>query len=128
MAAKGEQCSRGDIYGISTKSDSLYYIGAVSYTASNDKRYSVSYTLIPQTRINACQCQFDRYAHVIADPCGSRACSSAEAVDGYDVGTAPGYTACDGGDIVDCGNLDYDRLFILCRFLERVYELPQILY
>ena len=47
-----------------------------------------------------------------------------EAVDGDDVCAAAGDAAGDGGDVVDGGHLDDNRLFVFSGLLEGIDQLP----
>ena len=72
-------------------------------------------SLIAKSLIYSGKCQFNRNSDIIADSGRSRAGTAAETVNGDNVCTTSGDTACDCGNIVYCSDFDNDRFLTKCN-------------
>ena len=119
--------SRCDVASIRTESHSLDNVGRTSYGTATDEGNIVSDAFVAQSLVNACECEFDRDTHVIADPCRSGTRAASETVDSDYIRAASGDSARDGCDVMNCRNLDDDGLFVFGRFFKREDELSEVL-
>ena len=127
MASESQQRRRCNIARIRAERNRLYHIRCASYTSADNKRNIVSYTLISESLVNACQRKLNRNTHVISYSCRGCTRAAPESVYCDNIRTAARYAACDSGNIMNRRNLYYNRFFILCRLFERINELAQIL-
>ena len=127
VAAHGEQGAGCDVAGVRAERDGLQQIcGVADGTADNDRNL-IADALVAQTLVDSGERKLDRDADVVADTGRSRAGTAAVAVDADDVRARAGNTRSDRRYIMYGCDLDHDRLFVFGRFLEREYELAQVL-
>ena len=105
MAAKSKQSGGSHIAGIRTESNGFYYICCASDTAAGYKRHIAADTFIPKSLINGCQRQLNGDTYMISDPGRRSSGTAAESVNGNDIRSASGNTAC------DCRNVMYSGYF-----------------
>ena len=119
VTSKSQQRCRSDINRICAQRNSFYNIGRGMNRTADDNRDISADTFISQPLIDCCKRQFNRNAYIIPDTGRCGTCSALKTVKRDNIRTTACNTLSNGRNVMDCGDLDNDRLFIFSRFLKR---------